>query len=164
VLGEDSRAYLKGMSKTHAKPVSTALVCKHCGSDRYTRNGVVRDHQRYHCKTCGRNFTDTPPQGYPLEQKILAVMLYLSGLSMRRTAKLIGVSAPTIQDWVERVAAAYATKPQPSGPAVVIEVDEMWHYLKKSPTSSGSGKLMIALQADWLIGNAAVVIAPPANV
>ena len=140
------------MSKKSEKPVSAALVCKHCGSDQYTKNGIVRGHQRYHCKTCGHNFTDTPARGHSLDQKVLAVMLYLSGLSMRRTAKLMGVSA------------AYAAKPKPSGQAIVIEVDEMWHYLKKSPTSSGSGRLMIVRQANWLTGNVAVVTEPPANV
>jgi len=119
------------MSKNQEKPVLAALVCKHCASDQYTKSGIVRGHQRYHCKACGRNFTDTPVRGHPLEQKVLAVMLYLSGLSLRRTAKLLGVSAPTIQEWIEKFAAAYAVKPKPTGQAVVIEVDEMWHYLKK---------------------------------
>jgi transposase len=90
-------------------------------------------------------------------------MLYLSGLSMRRTAKLMGVSAPTIQDWIERMAAADAAKPKPSGQAIVIDVDEMWHDVTKSPTSSGSGRLMIVRQANWLTGNVAVVTESPAN-
>src|SRR3712207_2062057 len=120
------------MSETLQKTSSTALVCKKCGSERFSKNGLVRGHQRYRCKSCGYNFTDTPPRGYPLEQKILAVMLYLSGLSMNRTAKLVGVSTPTVMEWIERLAAAYATKPEPRGQAVVIELEEMWHYLKKS--------------------------------
>jgi transposase len=151
------------MSKKSAKPVSAALVCKHCGSGQYTKNGIVRGHQRYHCKTCGHNFTDTPARGHSLDQKVLAVMLYLSGLSMRRTAKLMGVSAPTIQDWIERMAAADAAKPKPSGQAIVIDVDEMWHDVTKSPTSSGSRRLMIVRQANWLTGNVAVVTESPAN-
>src|SRR5919107_4667780 len=126
------------MSKKSEKPVSAALVCKHCGSDQYTKNGIVRGHQRYHCKTCGHNFTDTPARGHSLDQKVLAVMLYLGGLSMRRTAKLLGVSAPTIQDWIKQIATAFATRPEPTGRAIVIECDEMWH-IKKSPTSCGSG-------------------------
>jgi hypothetical protein len=72
------------------------------------------------------------PRGYPLAQKVTAVLLYLSGLSMRRTAKLLGVSPPTVQEWIERLAAAYATKPEPTGRAVVIELDEMWHFIKKT--------------------------------
>ena len=50
---------------------------------------------------------------------------------MNRTAKLLGVSTPTIQAWLEPFAAASAQKPEPEGRAVVIELDEMWHYLKK---------------------------------
>ena len=69
----------------------------------------------------------------------------------------------TIQAWIERFAKAYAHKPEPEGRALVIELDEMWHYLKKSPRSSGSGRLGIVLQADWLTGNAAVAIAPRWN-
>ena len=140
-----------------------ALACKKCGSAHFRKNGLVRGHQRYRCRACGYNFTDTPPRGYPLEQKVLAVMLYLSGLSMRRTAKLLGVSPPTVMEWIERLAAAYATKPQPTGRAVVIELDEMWHFLKKSPPSSGFGRLMIALQAAWWTGNVAGVIETPPN-
>jgi hypothetical protein len=54
---------------------------------------------------------------------------------MNRTAKLLGVSTPTIQAWLEQFAAAYAQKPEPEGRAVVIELDEMWHYLKKTRTA-----------------------------
>jgi transposase len=91
----------------------------------------MRGKQRYLCKDCGLNFTDTPARGKPLALKAAAVLLYVSGLSMNRTAKLLGVSTPTIQAWLEQFAQAYAQKPEPEGRAVVIELDEMWHYLKK---------------------------------
>src|SRR5688572_22901722 len=91
----------------------------------------MRTKQRSLCKACGLNFTDTPPRGKPLALKVAAVLLYVSGLSMNRTAKLLGVSTPTIQTWLEQFAAAYAQKPEPEGRAVVIELDEMGHDLKK---------------------------------
>ena len=65
--------------------------------------------------------------------------------------------------WLEQFAQAYAQKPEPEGRAVVIELDEMWHYLKKSPSPSGSGRLGIVLQASWWTGSAAVVTRPPAS-
>ena len=133
------------------------LRCKRCGSEEQVKNGLMRGKQRYLCKGCGLNFTDTPLRGKPLAIKAAAVLLYVSGLSMNRTAKLLGVSTPTVQAWLEQFAAAYAQKPEPEGRAVVIELDEMWHYLKKSPSSSGSGKLGIVLQASWWPANAAVV-------
>ena len=139
------------------------LRCKRCGSEEHVKNGRMRGQQRYLCKGCGLNFTDTPPRGKPLALKVTAVLLYVSGLSMNRTAKLLGVSTPTIQAWLEQFAAAYAQKPEPEGRAVVIELDEMWHYLKKSRSRSGSGRLGIVLQGSWWIGNAAVVTRPPAS-
>ena len=133
------------------------LQCKRCGSERQVKNGLMRGKQRYLCKACGLTFTDTPIRGKPLALKAAAVLLYVSGLSMNRTAKLLGVSTPTVQAWLEQFAAAYAQKPEPEGRAVVIELDEMWHYVKKSQSHSGSGKLGIVLQASWWTGNAAVV-------
>ncbi len=121
----------------------------------------MRGKQRYRCKACGLNFTDTPPRGLPFALKVTAVLLYVSGLSMNRTAKLLGVSTPSVMAWIERFAREHAPKPEPEGRALVIELDEMWHYLKKRPTGSGCGRLGIVLQADWLTGNAAVVTAPP---
>jgi transposase len=137
------------------------LRCKVCGSEEHIKNGFMRGKQRYRCKACGLNFTDTPPRGLPLALKATAVLLYVSGLSMNRTAKLLGVSTPTVQAWIEQFAKVYAQKPAPEGRAVVIELDEMWHYVKKSRTSSGSGRLGIVLQGGWWIGNAAVVTGPP---
>ena len=139
------------------------LSCKRCGSEAHVRNGLMRGQQRYLCKDCGLNFTNTPPRGKPLALKAAAVLLYVSGLSMNRTAQLLGVSTPTIQAWLELFAAACAQKPEPEGQAVVIELDEMWHYLKKSPAPSGSGRLGIVLQGNWWTGSAAVVTKPLAS-
>jgi hypothetical protein len=80
---------------------------------------------------------------------------------MNRTAKLLGVSTPSVMAWIEQFARAYAQKPAPEGRALVVELDEMWHYLKKSRTSSGCGRLGIVLRAAWLTGSAAVVTPPP---
>src|SRR3712207_2429740 len=93
------------------------LRCKRCGSEEHVKNGFMKGLQRYHCKACGLNFTDTPPRGMPLRIKVTAVLLYLSGLSMNRTAKLLGVSTPSVMTWIERFAEAYAQKPEPEGRA-----------------------------------------------
>ncbi len=137
------------------------LRCKRCGSEEHTKNGRMRGKQRYRCRSCGLNFTDTPPRGLPLRVKATAVLLYLSGLSMNRTAKLLGVSTPSVMAWIEQFARTYAQKPEPEGRALVIELDEMWHYLKKRPTSSGCGRLGIVLQDVSSIGSWAVVTRPP---
>ena len=113
-----------------------------CGAQEHVKNGFMKGLRRYRCEACGLNFTDTPPRGMPLRVKVTAVLLYLSGLSMNRTAKLLGVSTPSGMTWIERFAKAFAQKPEPEGRAVVVELDEMWHFLKKveqAPGLEGSG-------------------------
>ena len=111
------------------------LRCKRCGSEEHVKNGRMRGQQRSLCKGCGLNFTNTPARGKPLALKAAAVLLSVSGLSLNRTAKLLGVSTPTIQAWLEPFAQAYAQKPEPEGRAVVIELDERGPDLKKVRTA-----------------------------
>src|SRR3712207_2752747 len=140
-----------------------ALRCKGCGGEERVKNGLVRGKQRYRRQACGLNFTDTPPRGMPLRVKVEAALLHLSGPSMSRTAKLLGVSTPPVQAWIERFAQVYAQKPEPEGRAVVVGLDEMWHYLKKSRTSSGCGRLGIVLRDGSSTGSWAVVTGPPSS-
>jgi transposase-like protein len=62
--------------------------------------------------------------------KINAVLWYLSGVSMNRIAFLLRVSAQAVLTWIRTLAQQYQEKPEPSGRTIVLELDEMWHYLK----------------------------------
>ena len=138
-----------------------AARCKRCGSEEQVKNGFMKGLQRYRCKACGLNFTETPPRGIPLHIRLTAVLLYVSGLSMNRTAKLLGVSTPSVMTWIEQFAKVYAQKPKPDGRAVVVELDDMWRALKKGPASTGSGQLGIALRDGSSTGSWAVVTELP---
>ncbi len=62
--------------------------------------------------------------------KINAVLWYLSGMSMNRIAFLLHVSAQAVLTWIRDLAKDYYEKPEPTGPTIVLQLDEMWHYLK----------------------------------
>ena len=99
----------------------------------------------------------------PLAVKLLAVTLYVHGLSMDAIAKLLQVSTPAVLKWIRTFAETHCTKPQSTATAAVIELDEMWHFLKKSLPNSGSGKLIVAIQGGSWTGNAGIVITLPAT-
>jgi hypothetical protein len=61
--------------------------------------------------------------------KINAVLWYLSGVSMNRIAFLLRVSAQAVLTWIRTLAQPYQEKPESSGRTIVLELDEMWHYL-----------------------------------
>lgn len=106
-----------------------SLSCKKCGAEDYVKNGFVRGNQRFLCKVCGYRFTDTPGYGYPLSMRYHAAILYLCGLSITCSAFLLGVAPSTVQAWLEWVASEHPPKAISKGAVVVIELDEMWHYL-----------------------------------
>jgi transposase len=142
------------------------MRCVKCGHDRVVRNGSVQGIPKHQCRACGYQFTKNAVhdyQKYPLRIKLLAVWLYLSGLSMRRISRLCQCSTQSVLNWVRKYAREHYEKPAPAGQAVILEVDEMWHYLKKSHENSGSGKLLIVIPDNCLTGNVGIGINVPSG-
>jgi transposase len=51
---------------------------------------------------------------------------------MNALGKMFGVHASSILKWIRRCATEYYVKPDPTGKAIIMEIDEMWHFLKKN--------------------------------
>lgn len=100
----------------------------------------MKGKQRYKCRTCKYEYTRTEPLGLPQEKHVEVIKLYSSGLSLRQSGKIAGVSHTTAIRWVKDFVEHQL--PQESGPqrVNVVEMDEMWHFLEKNHRSSGSGK------------------------
>jgi hypothetical protein len=75
----------------------------------------------------------------------------------------VRVRTSSVLKWIRRYATTHGTKPEPTGNAMALELDEMWKLLKKNARSSGSGRLVIVLQASSWTGSAGVVITPPSH-
>jgi transposase len=136
-------------------------TCPKCAHQHVVKSGKVGGTQRWLCRGCGSQFTRTTPRGRPLWQKSLAVFLYGHGVSMNALGRMFGVRASSVLKWIRRYAPEHDVKPSPSGKAVVMELDEMWHFLQKNVANSGSGKLWIVLQASSWTGSVGVVIKQP---
>jgi hypothetical protein len=61
--------------------------------------------------------------------KVMAILLYVSGLSMNAIAQLFNVSAQAVLNWVRDYAKTHCKKPEP-GSAVIVELDEFWHFIE----------------------------------
>lgn len=112
--------------------------CPRCQSDAAIKSVVVQGRQRYKYKQCHYFFRCLKPLTEPLERKRKVVQIHCSGVSIRQTAKLEGISQMTARRWVRDFAKnQLPARPEPAEPVSVVELDEMWHYPQ---TSSGSGK------------------------
>ena len=55
--------------------------------------------------------------------------MYINGLYLRTIACLLHTSATSVLSWVRKFALENYEKLQTSSEAVVIQLDEMWHFL-----------------------------------
>jgi transposase-like protein len=129
--------------------------CPKCASSETVKNGHHLGRQRYRCKACRFQFTRQTPRGRPANEKAMAILLYTLGISFNAIARIYGVATSTVMRWVRVFAEKTYEKPEP-GQAVIVELDEMWHYLHSKKTHSGSGKLIVAIPVSSLTGNVAI--------
>lgn len=101
-----------------------------CSANTTVKNGFLKGKQRVKCKGCGYQFTRLTPQGRPVAEKVLAVLLYMHGLSLNSIARLLNLSTPAVLKWIRKFAMASYEKPEPTT-AGIIELDEMRHFLQK---------------------------------
>ena len=132
-------------------------ACPKCSCSEVVKNGKHLGRQRYRCKSCAFQYTRTTSRGRPASEKATAVLLYTLGLSLNCIARMFKVTTPAVLRWVRLFAEKSYEKPEPAE-AVIVELDEMWHYLGSKKTNSGSGKLIVAVPLDSLTGNVGVVI------
>ena len=149
-------------------------VCFKCKNETFVKNGTVRGVPKVKCKVCGaqsdvmaRPENDRVPheryfKAHPEWKRSQGVALYCLGLSMRSVGKFLKVSTRTVMRWVEGFSRTHGAKPTPES-VVIMELDEMWHFLKKSPIKSGSGRLIVATQENLSIGSAVIVTLPLLN-
>ena len=133
--------------------------CYKC-SGHAVKSGSVHGKQRWTCKICGLRFTRITAPGKPLHTKLDAICLYMKGLSLNAIAHLKGVSPPAVLKWVKQFALANYEKPIPSS-VVVLELDEMWHFLESKKDHYGFGKSLIVTAEDSLTGKWETVMLGP---
>jgi len=141
------------------------MSCPRCQHPHFVKNGHIDERQRYKCKDCNYQWIENPIYtGRPLAEKALAVFLYCHGLSMNAIAKMLQASPSTILDWIRNFAGEHAKPPQPQeATAVVLELDEMWHYVNKKKTNSGYGKLCVVIPENSSDGNVVIGIKGPSK-
>lgn len=136
------------------------MHCRKCGSEKFVKNGFVSGVQRYKCKECGFQFTRETPHGKPMKDKIFALILYLSGLSMSMIGKIIGVSTQSVMRWVQLFYEKFATNESQSN-IEEIDVDEIISYINKKNITSPSGKLFMITLKNVHAGNVIIVVPKP---
>lgn len=141
------------------------LNCKNCEDKQIVKNGIVRQQQRYRCKSCGYNFVlgDKRIKLDTAVKRAFAVILYALGKSSYGfIAKLFGVTPPAVQKWLKKEA-EILKEPEISAEITEMEFDEMWHFIGSKKTKNGLSKPWIVLHGELWPGLSAVVMLQPSS-
>ena len=127
------------------------MTCIKCGSDSRRKHGKYKGQQKWQCRDCGYISSRSSPRGAPTEIIRLALTLVLEGLSFNATARVLTsfgykCSENAVIWWVRKYgekaqALSAATKPA----ARIVQIDEMFSYVKKNPTNASCGWLLMPL-------------------
>ncbi|MFN3850590.1 MAG: hypothetical protein ACK4NY_14240 [Spirosomataceae bacterium] len=77
--------------------------CPQCDSTNISRNGIIKERQRFKCKECGYNFTvEKIGKSIDSYYVIKALQLFVEGVSYREIERLLGVSHVSVMNWVKK--------------------------------------------------------------
>ena len=101
-----------------------------------------RGNQRYLNKETGKIFTlnEKTAKRFSDDVREKAIEIYLEGAGVRAVSRLLGTSHVSVLNWIKKAALSITPVEQPTD-YQAVELDEMWHFLKKSKTNPGFGSL-----------------------
>jgi thiol-disulfide isomerase/thioredoxin len=77
--------------------------CPKCDSTKSSKNGVIKEKQRFKCLSCNYNFT-VEKMGKSIDSYyvIKALQLYIEGVNFREIERLLGISHVSVMNWVKK--------------------------------------------------------------
>jgi Transposase and inactivated derivatives len=125
-----TQSKLSSLDEIRAARFHDGLSCPHCGqSGNFKKNGTYRGRQRYLHKTCGQTFNDltnTPIHRTRHPKKWASYLRAMEqGYSLRKCAKLVGISLQTSFEWRHKILHALSQIKTQTLEGIV-EVDETY--------------------------------------
>ena len=139
--------------------------CPSCGSDKTVKDGSFRGVRKRLCKECGRRYSGRT-KGASAETKRFAVHLYIEGMGLSAIGRVLNRSPACILYWIREAALnlkAFSDASDAPESVPVIELDEVWHFVKKNSRSSGFGLLLTQSGESRLLSSAETETKNPAG-
>ena len=125
--------------------------CRHCGSERIIKTGHRDGQQKWRCKDCGKFQGEVDRrEKYTEKERQTAIDLYLEGCGFRRIARILSgifnrhVCYQTVIQWIKKEAKRIENlEPKKEENIQILEMDELYTYIKKNQIKSEFGLLSI---------------------
>lgn len=127
-------------------------TCPKCQSLESIKSGVIKNRQRYRCKSCGYNFT-VSRLGKEIDSYyvVKALQLFLEGVSYREIERILGVSHVSVMNWVKKygLKAPKNTTYRPT--YKVLTHSELMDYFMDQKRLKGMGMMLTELGDKYMM-------------
>ena len=127
-------------------------LCPNCNSDKYVKSGIVKDRQRYKCKSCGYYFS-VNKLGKKIDNYYVnkALQLYLEGLTYREIERILGVSHVSIMNWVKKYNIKRPFNSEYHPTYKIFNASELSNYFQNINNLSGAGVVVTELGDKFML-------------
>lgn len=128
------------------------IECPKCQSNKIVKSGIIKDKQRYCCKTCSYYFT-VNKIGKKIDNYYVtkALQLYLEGLSLREIERILGISHVTVSNWVKEFKIKKLSQTDYHPTYKILNHLELIEYLKNKEQISGAGMIITELGDKFML-------------
>ena len=152
--------------------INNNLKCKYCGSSydnllRYgyycinnnSDNKEIIKIQKYKCKCCNKVFSDKEDKRYKLDKydinkRKMVITMYINNVGIRSIERILNVSNVLILNWIKNIGKnieniinynkeLYKRKDNKKDKINILEMDELYSYVKKNKTKLKYGLLLL---------------------
>lgn len=126
--------------------------CPNCNSDTSIKSGVIKNRQRYKCKTCGYFYT-VNKLGKKIDDYYVnkALQLYLEGLTYREIERILGISHVSIMNWVKKYNIKRPFNSDYHSTYKILNSDELSLYFQDTQNLSGAGVIVTELGDKFML-------------
>jgi transposase-like protein len=126
--------------------------CPRCGSESVVKSGIVKERQRFKCKSCKYYFT-VSKIGKEIDSYyvVKALQLYIEGVSYREIERILGVSHVSVMNWVKKydIKAPKNTDYRPT--YKVLTHSELIAFVSNTTHLKGSGFVITELGDKYMM-------------
>lgn len=126
--------------------------CPKCQGNQIVKSGIIKDRQRYLCKSCQYYFT-VNKLGKKIDDYYVtkALQLYLEGISYREIERIIGVSHVTVSNWVKAYKVKKPAQTDYHPTYKIFNHPELVEFFKNKGNMTGAGMIITELGDKFML-------------
>jgi hypothetical protein len=126
--------------------------CPKCDSTKSSKNGVIKEKQRFKCLNCNYNFT-VEKMGKSIDSYyvIKALQLYIEGVNFREIERLLGISHVSVMNWVKKYQIKAPRQNLGTPTFKILNHKELAEFVSNPQNVEGRGMLITELGDKFMI-------------